>query len=352
MIVRPDIAGDLSQPEVGNPKLAAQVQEQVARLDVAVHDARLVSVFQRQRRLAAQAGDAVEILATVRGPLVGDGRCGERGLFAARISGVVTGNSAAAASVALAASRLGTRQTPIPLVAKAAQLSDQRGQALPLDELHRVVVDAALAADRVHRDDLLVLHVRRGQRLCFEALEAARVDGRGERQDLQRDPPPQRDLLGLVNDPHPASAHLTHDAKVAELADDRREAVRSIARRATKPVGFAPRACAEGRHQPFHFVVVGEERLEVVAVGRGVPPRTGRGRALGRPRLPRRKRGGFSSAALPARTSRVSSRACCASPESRSSSRSRFSPRKSRPTAAGRVRPICCATSATASPSR
>ena len=108
------------------------------------------------------------------------------------------------------------------LVAKAAQLSDQRGEALPVDELHRVVVDAALAADRVHRHDPLVLHVGRRQGLGLEALEAAGVDGRGERQDLERDPPPQRDLLGLVDDPHPAPAHLAQEAEVAELADARR----------------------------------------------------------------------------------------------------------------------------------
>ena len=53
-------------------------------------------------------------------------------------------------------------RSPVSLVAKTAELSDQCGQALPLDELHRVVVDAALAADCVHRHDLLVLHVRRG----------------------------------------------------------------------------------------------------------------------------------------------------------------------------------------------
>ena len=98
-------------------------------------------------------------------------------------------------------------------VAKNTQILDQRGEALPLDELHGVIVDAPLAADRVHRHDLLVLHVGRRECLGLEALEAPGVDGRGEREDLERDPPPQRDLLGLVHDPHPAPAHLAQEAE-------------------------------------------------------------------------------------------------------------------------------------------
>ena len=47
----PGIARDLGQSEVGDPELPAQVQEQVARLDVPVHDARLMGVLERQRRL-------------------------------------------------------------------------------------------------------------------------------------------------------------------------------------------------------------------------------------------------------------------------------------------------------------
>ena len=120
------------------------------------------------------------------------------------------------------------RRAGILLIAQAAKLRDQRGEALPLDELHRVIVDAALAADRMHRHDPLVLHVCGRQRLGLETLEAARVDGRGERQDLERDPPPERNLLGLVDDPHPPPADLAQEAEVAELAD-LREIVRPVA---------------------------------------------------------------------------------------------------------------------------
>ena len=40
-------------------------------------------------------------------------------------------------------------------------------------------------------------------------------------RDLERDPPPERDLLGLVDDPHPPPAHLAQETEVAELADAR-----------------------------------------------------------------------------------------------------------------------------------
>ena len=89
------------------------------------------------------------------------------------------------------------------------------GQAPPLDELHGVVVDAALLADRVHRHDVLVPQMRRGEGLVLEALQLARVEGRGERQHLQRHAPPQRDLLGLVDHAHAAPADFAQEAEIA-----------------------------------------------------------------------------------------------------------------------------------------
>ena len=64
-------------------------------------------------------------------------------------------------------------------------------QAASLDELHGVVVDAALLADRVHRHDVLVPQVRRREGLVLEALQLAGVEGRRERQHLQRHAPSQ-----------------------------------------------------------------------------------------------------------------------------------------------------------------
>ena len=93
------------------------------------------------------------------------------------------------------------------------------GQALALDELHRVVVDAALAADGVDRDDVRVVERGGGAGFVLEAGELLLVEHRGERQHLQRDAAAERDLLGLVDDAHAAAAQLAEDAEVAEDAD-------------------------------------------------------------------------------------------------------------------------------------
>ncbi len=302
MIVSPGSPIDLGQAEVGDPELRPEVQQQVARLDVPMHDPRLVGVLQRERRLPAQPGHPVEIPATVRRPFAGDCRRGERDLARRTRRGRSHEEIGDGCPVVLIA--IGRGWAGASLIAKAAKLPDQRGEALPLDELHRVIVHAALAADRMHRHDPLVLHVCSGQRLGLETLEAARVDGRGEGQDLERDPPPERDLLGLVDDPHPAPAHLAQETEVAQLADARRVAVRVIAPRAGGPTAVASSRGAEGRGEPCHLVVTGEERLQVrpkVGVLRQELAPVG---LAGPPRAPRRRRGGPGSAAPPVRSRR------------------------------------------------
>ena len=347
----PGIADDLGQAEVGDPELRPEVQQQVARLDVPMHDPRLVGVLQRQRRLPPQPGHPIEIPAAVRRPFARDRRRGERDLARQTRLAERPREDRRRRPGRRAPPSAGDGREPCS-IAQAAQLRDQRGEALPLDELHRVIVDAALAADRMHRHDLLVLHVRGRQRLGLESLEAARVDGRGERQHLERDPPPERDLLGLVDDPHPPPAHLAQETKVAELADARGDLVRPVARRADRARRVACPRGTQGRREPCHLVVAGEERLQVLpevgVLGQELAPVGLSARLecldvvqqdLVPPLLPFGVAGEFMTHGP-------------TPPASRSSSRSRFSPRKSRPTAAGRVRPICSATSATASPFR
>ena len=93
---------------------------------------------------------------------------------------------------------------------------EQRRERLPFDELHRVVVHAVLFADREHRHDVRMLHLGRGLGLVLEAADLLRVVPGGERQDLQRDAPPQRNLLRLVDDAHAAAADLAHQPEVAD----------------------------------------------------------------------------------------------------------------------------------------
>ena len=71
---------ELGQAEVGDPDVAAAVDQQVGRLDVAVDDAELVGVLQRLGRLRRQPGDGAE---EVRGPVR---RCVESRAQAGRVS--------------------------------------------------------------------------------------------------------------------------------------------------------------------------------------------------------------------------------------------------------------------------
>ena len=59
---QPGVAGDLGQAEVGDPELAPKVEQEVARLDVPMHDPGLVGVLDRQGRLPAKIGHAVEMI--------------------------------------------------------------------------------------------------------------------------------------------------------------------------------------------------------------------------------------------------------------------------------------------------
>ena len=97
------------------------------------------------------------------------------------------------------------------------QVDDHFRQRLAVDQLHGVVVHAPLAADGVHRDDVLVVQVCRRVRLDAEPVQLLRVHGGGVGQDLERHPPPQGPLLRLVHHAHPALAQLPNQPEVPEL---------------------------------------------------------------------------------------------------------------------------------------
>ena len=97
-----------------------------------------------------------------------------------------------------------------------AQLGDDLGQAAALDELHGVERHAPLAADGVDRHDVGVVQAGGGLGLELEPLQLLGVQRRGQRQDLQRHPAVERELLGLVDDAHAAPADLAEDAEIAQ----------------------------------------------------------------------------------------------------------------------------------------
>ena len=94
------------------------------------------------------------------------------------------------------------------------------GEGLAVDELHGVVVDAALAADGVDRHDVLVGQVSCGLSLILEPLKLLGVEHGREREHLQRHPAPERNLLGLVHHTHSTTANLANDAIVAQFSGE------------------------------------------------------------------------------------------------------------------------------------
>ena len=51
----------MGQPEIGDPQVGVQINQQIGRLDVAMHHAHLVGVFQGEGGLHAQPGHGAEI---------------------------------------------------------------------------------------------------------------------------------------------------------------------------------------------------------------------------------------------------------------------------------------------------
>jgi hypothetical protein len=63
-----------------------------------------------------------------------------------------------------------------------------------------------------------VLEVGRGLRFNLEPLSLLRFERGGERQDLEGHAPPQRDLLGLINDAHASAAQDADDSEISQTS--------------------------------------------------------------------------------------------------------------------------------------
>ena len=207
---------EAGQAEVGDPQVAPAVDDQVRRLDVAVEHALLVGVLEGLGGLEAQPG---RLLEEGRGTMAAS-RPATVGPIAGRASaGVGTPGCAGVTSrvdIDAVEARPGWESGRAAVRIPAAERVDPIGEGRAVDELHGVVVDAALAADRVDRDDVGVVQMRGRLGLDAEPGDLPRVDGGGEREDLQGHPTAQRVLLGLVDDAHAAAAELADDAEVAE----------------------------------------------------------------------------------------------------------------------------------------
>src|SRR5262245_9268752 len=82
---------------------------------------------------------------------------------------------------------------------QALQLPDGIGHRSPLDVLHGVVMNSALAAHREDRNDMGMVELSRSLSLVLEALELARIEDGGEGEDLERHPPAQGNLFCFID---------------------------------------------------------------------------------------------------------------------------------------------------------
>ena len=112
----------------------------------------------------------------------------------------------------LAGVGLGVRQIVAP------QLADDPRQVAAVDEPHRVIGHPLGRSGGEDRHDVRMVQAGGGLRLDLEPLEMPGVERRGIGQDLQGDPPAERDLDGLVDDAHAAAAHLADQPEVIQVA--------------------------------------------------------------------------------------------------------------------------------------
>ena len=188
-------AEPLGQPEVGQVDVlvvALAADQDVGRLDVAVHQAALVRGVERR---------------------------GDRGRHA-----------------------LHAVQVELALVDDVAQV--RAGH-----EAHRQVEHAVVFAAAVDRDDVRVLQRGRQPRLGLEAGHRVGVLGVLRRDDLQRHGAVELGVGRLVDDPHPAAVEHPLDRVARELRArlQSRQAVSRLIHRATLTASEVPRGC-----QPSH----------------------------------------------------------------------------------------------------
>ena len=108
----------------------------------------------------------------------------------------------------------------------------QRGEVLPVDELHRQEVLALGLADVPHAADGRMRDLAGHAHLAVQSLEPLGVAFERARQELERDGLLELQVVGPVDLAHPATAEQADDAVAAGQDRPRREA---FARDRTRP---------------------------------------------------------------------------------------------------------------------
>jgi hypothetical protein len=150
----------LDEAEVGQVRVVGAVEQDVGRLDVAVHEPARVRGVQRRGDLGDDRGGALG-----RQPALG---------------------------------------------------AHDRPQVGPVDVAHDDVEDPVLLAGREDRDDVRMLDRRGGLGLAHEAVAERRVDRQRGRDRLEGHDAVERQLHGAVDDPHPAAARHALDPVAGE----------------------------------------------------------------------------------------------------------------------------------------
>jgi hypothetical protein len=122
-------------------------------------------------------------------------------------------NGAHAPRIVLVNGRLGKMEVSLKQLSgsQRCHLAQDPIESGALDELHGVVGHAVVLAEGVHRHDVRVVERGGGAGLEAEAIEVGAVAAVLEGEDLERHPPPQGLLHGLVDHAHAAAADLPQD---------------------------------------------------------------------------------------------------------------------------------------------
>ena len=95
-------------------------------------------------------------------------------------------------------------------------------ECLPLQQLHGDEAAAVVLADFVDRADVRMVQRGRSARLAQESLQRLFVAGDLFRQELQRDGPAERRVLGAVNHSHAPAAKARNDSIVGNIVPNER----------------------------------------------------------------------------------------------------------------------------------
>ena len=173
----------LREAEVEQPHFLLVVDHHVARLQVAVGEARRMRARERGREVGAKAR------------AVGDVALRDRRI-------------AADAERAIDRQRIGAKVL--------AQVVEDRAEVAAWHELHRERERVLDLQERVHRHDRRVPQARRGSCFATEALDVARTQREAGREHLERYATAQRGLVREIDDAHAAAAEFVLDPILAK----------------------------------------------------------------------------------------------------------------------------------------